>query len=59
MDKYMVIFGICCFIAGGMIGILSVVVAANIAHAKEVKKARNIREQQKKTMDNIDIPGVG
>lgn len=59
MDKYMIIFGVCCGLAGCMIGILSVVVAANIAHAKEVEKARKIREQQKKTMDNIDVPGVG
>ena len=59
MDKYMIIFGICCGLTGCMIGILSVVVAANIAHAKEVKKARKIREQQKTKMANIDVPGVG
>ena len=58
MDKYMIIFGVGCVVTGYMIGVLSVVVAANIARAKNRRKARKIREQQK-TVWSIDVPGVG
>ena len=47
-----------CFLAGIMVGGLGLVVWANIAHAKDVKKARAIRAQQKTAWD-INVPGVG
>lgn len=56
MNFIMVCIG--CFLAGIMVGGLGLVVWANIAHAKDVKKARAIRAQQKTAWD-INVPGVG
>ena len=56
MDKFTIIFGIGCVILGCMIGMLSVVVAANIAHAKDMKKARKAKELQAKERQAKQAP---
>lgn len=58
MDKYLIIMSIGWFLVGTITGILGVVVWANIAHARDVKKARKLREKQKTVWD-INVPGVG
>lgn len=57
MDSIIMV-GVGCFKIGCMAGGLAVILAAKISNARDRRKARMFRDQRK-TVWNIDVPGVG